>query len=170
MERSNGVSSHILINATTSSRWDRVDFAIIHLTEWFKAALQQRLSAVQQFVGDDSFYNLIYWDTPLGFYCNPKDKPFTETMIKPGEGWAFVHLDDNEEQAFAVPQYPLMTHQLVISKHCYANFKALSKYSNEEYLTEWFSISQALYDPGVESIVKVPEKLVSFPGTRFRCS
>lgn len=153
MERSNGVSSHILIKAATSSRWDRVDFAIIHLTEWFKTALQQRLSTVQQFVGDDAFYNLIYWDAPLGYYCNPKDQPFTETILKAGEGWAFVHLDDQEEQTFTVPQDPLITHQLIISKHGYANFKAFSKYSKEEYLTEWFSISEALYNPALELMV-----------------
>lgn len=144
MEQSKGVSSYMLINARTNSHWDTVDFAVIHLTEWFKNALRQRLSTVQQFVDDESFYNLIYWDAPLGYYCNPKNKLFTETIIQAGEGWAYIRLDDHEEQTFTVPQNALEAHQLIISKHGYASFKALSKYTNEEYLTEWFSIPQIL--------------------------
>lgn len=150
MERSNEVTSHILINAATNSHWDTVDFAIIHLTGLFKITLHQRLETVKKFVADESFYNLIYWEAPLGYYCNPKNKLSTERIIKAGEGWAFVHLDDHEEQTFTVPQNALKSHQLIISKHGYASFKAFSKYRNEEYLTEWFSISQVLYFPGSE--------------------
>ncbi len=149
MVRSNGVSSHMLINARTNSHWDRVDFAVIHLTESFKTALHHRLSTVQQFVADESFYNLIYWESPLGYYWHQKNKTFTKNIIGAGHGWAFIDLDDQEEQTFTVQQNALEAHQLIISKHGYASFNALSKFTNEEYLTEWFSIPKILYYSGV---------------------
>lgn len=144
MERSLETTEYIIVKALTTSQWDNVDFAIVHLTEEMLASLKQRLTNVQPFRNDNTFHNLAYWDSPVGYYCNPKDIPLTETILNKHEDWTFVKLDKDELETFPIPENPLEAHQLLISSHGYANFKAISKYTDEEYSTEWFSISDVL--------------------------
>lgn len=144
MERSINTTEYIIVKALTTSQWDNVDFAIVHLTEEMLANLTLRLKAVQPFRNDNTFYNLAYWDSPIGYYCNPKETPFTETILNKHEDWTFIKLDEDELETFSSPENPLEAHQLLISSHGYANFKAISKYTQEEYMTEWFSISDIL--------------------------
>jgi hypothetical protein len=142
MKRSIKPTAYILIKASTNIEWDPIDFAIIHLTALFKDTMRLRLANVIQFKGDDSFHNLTYWDSPSGYYCNSKNG--TAKILRQDEDWCFVSLDADDEQTFAVPENQLQAHQLMITKHGYANFKAYSKHTGEEYWTEWFSINQIL--------------------------
>lgn len=144
MERSINTSEYIIVKALTSSQWDKVDFAIVHLTKEMLASLKLRLTSVQPFRNDNTFHNLAFWDSPVGYYCNPKGTPFTETILNKHEDWTFIKLDKDELESFSIPENPLEAHQLMISGHGYANFKAISKYTDEEYMTEWFSISDIL--------------------------
>jgi len=133
----------MIIKASTNSDWDDADFAIIALTPSFKTLMYQRLSTVKLFEADESFHNLCYWDSPLGYYCNSKNNLYPETIILPGDDWAFIHLDTGEEQTFTKIKNPLEGHQLLISKQGFANFKAYSQNTCEDYFTECFSIEKA---------------------------
>ncbi|MBB5438552.1 hypothetical protein HDC92_002228 [Pedobacter sp. AK017] len=148
MEKSTKPSAHILIKAETNSHWDLVDFAIIAVTKQFLNTLHQRFMAIANFKADRSFHNLTYWDAPLGYYKNVDNELFTEALVNPAEDWAYVSLRSNELENFAVPDNQLEAHQLTITNHGYANFKAYSKYTNEEYWTESFSISKLLSNFG----------------------
>ncbi|RYF98319.1 MAG: hypothetical protein EOO07_38330, partial [Chitinophagaceae bacterium] len=111
MKRSTKPTAYILIKACTNSEWDPIDFAVIHLTELFKNNLRQRLADVEHFKEDGSFYNLTYWDSSSGFYCNSKKG--TAKILREDEDWSFVDLDAEEERGFTVPENQLEAHQLM---------------------------------------------------------
>lgn len=158
MKRSITPTPYILVRAASSGPWDTVDFAVIHLTESWKAALAQRLLALTSFAEDESFHNLTYWESPLGFYCHPTSRLYTEKLMHPQEEWTFVTLTANQEQRFPVPVDELEGHQLVITKHGFANFIAYNKRTGEQYWTEWFSIAQLI---GKHRIRNVKETEIS---------
>lgn len=144
MKRSISPTPHILIRASNSSRWNTVDFALIHLTETWKMLLAQRLLAVSRFAADESFHNLTYWESPLGFYSYPTSRLYTEKLMNPEEEWTYVTLTEDQEQRFPVPVNELEDHQLVITGHGYANFVAFNSRTSEQYWTDWFSISELI--------------------------
>lgn len=142
MKRSLIPTPYILIRATNSCRWDTVDFAVIHLTESWKDLLAQRLSALTRFAKDESFHNITYWESPLGFYRHPTNRLYTENLICPEEEWTYVTLSGSQEQKFLIPVDELKDHQLVITSHGYANFVAFNARTSEQCWTDWFSISE----------------------------
>lgn len=144
MEKSINPSNHILIRSFTTSDLDKVDFAIVELTESFREALSKNLTIIQLFASDSSFHNLSYWNSPLGYYCNSLNRLITEEIIPEGEDWTYIILDQGEEDAFGKPINQLEGHQVIITKNGYAYFKAFSKHTNDQYLTESFSINQVL--------------------------
>ena len=144
MERSNETTDYIIIRAETSSHLDKVDFAIVHITEEFTAHLQRCLSAVQLFQNDAIFHNMAYWYSPLGYFSNAKHQLFTELILNPDENWAFIKICLNELTQFSSPLNLMEGHQLIISSHGHANFKACCKNSLEEYWTDSFSIPEIL--------------------------
>jgi hypothetical protein len=130
MKRSINPTKHILINAHSTTDLCIDYFAIIHLQESFRTILQQRMYALELLRLDKTFYSFSYWDSSCQFYCD--------------QDWAFINLEAGEEQSLFFPKEDLEAHQLVIDKNGYANFKALSKYTNEVYMTETISIKELL--------------------------
>lgn len=148
MERSN----YIVIKASTNSHCDFVDFAIIDLTYQFAELLHQRLLVVEQFKTDLSFHNLTYWDGPLDYYRNTHKKLANKTILNANEDWSYIKLKKDELKVLSIQETPLEAHQLIITKHGFANYKAKSKYTNEEYWTESFSIPQILCKLSISSL------------------
>lgn len=144
MKRSIIPTNHILINAHSTIDLCIDYFAIIYLPESFRVILQQRLDTLDVFTSDKSFHNLSYWDSSCQFYCDQDTKLYTETVIPTGKDWAFIDLELGEEQYLVTPKEALEAHQLLIYKNGYANFKALSKYTNEVYMTETISLKELL--------------------------
>lgn len=144
MKRSIIPTNHILINAHSTIDLCIDYFAIIYLPESFRAILQQRLYTLELFTSDTSFHNLSYWDSYCQFYCDQETKLYTETVIPTGNDWAFIDLEPGEEQSLFAPKEALEAHQLLIYKNGYSNFKALSKYTTEVYMTETISIKELL--------------------------
>lgn len=144
MEKSVNPSNHILIKSWTTSDWDQVDFALVELSESFREVLAQRLATAQLFTSDNSFHNLSYWDSPVGYYCNSLNRLHSDDVIPEGEDWTYITLSPEEEEALPKPENQLEGHQMIVTKRGYAYFKALSKHSSEEYLTESFSINELL--------------------------
>ncbi|WEK21648.1 MAG: hypothetical protein P0Y49_10920 [Candidatus Pedobacter colombiensis] len=144
MKRSNRPTNQVIIKANTNSDWDCVDFAIIHLAASWRTLMSERLLTAQSFVKDTTFHNLNYWDVPSGYYLNTEKKLYTETILYPGKDWTFITLEPGEEESFAVPKNSLEAHQLCITPHLDANFKAFSTHTNEEYWTESFYIPHML--------------------------
>ena len=144
MKKSTTPTSYMLIKARNGGNVDAIDFALVRLTEAWKAVLAQRLLTMRAFDVDETFHSLSYWEAPMGFYSNPKDFYFTDEVMEADEDWAFVTLDAGEERTFPVPVAALEWHQFVVTNHGLANFMALSVSTHEEYWTEWFSIGELL--------------------------
>ncbi len=144
MKRSISPTKHILINAHSTIDLCIDYFAIIHLPESLRTVLQQRMHALELLRLEKSFYNLSYWDSSCQFFCDQETKLYVETIIPAGKDWAFINLETGEEKSLFIPKEDLEAHQLVIDKNGYANFKALSKYTNEVYMTETISIKELL--------------------------
>jgi hypothetical protein len=142
MKRSIIPTNHILINAHSIIDLCIDYFAIIYLPESFRAILQQHLDTLDILTSDTSFHNLSYWDSSCQFYCDQETKLYAETVIPTGKDWAFIDLEPGEVQSLLAPKEALEAHQLLIYKNGYANFKALSKYTNEVYMTETISIKE----------------------------
>jgi hypothetical protein len=144
MKRSIIPTNHILINTHSTIDLCIDYFAIIYLPKSFRVILQQRLETLDILTSDKSFHNLSYWDSSCQFYCDQESKLYTDKIIIPNDEWAFIDLEPGEEQSLFVPKEALEAHQFVITKNGYANFKALSKYTNEVYMTETISIKELL--------------------------
>jgi hypothetical protein len=144
MKRSIIPTNHILINAHSTIDLCIDYFGIIYLPESFRVILQQCLDTLDLFISDKSFHNLSYWDSSCQFYCDQETELYVDTVIPTGKDWAFIDLEPEEEQSLFVPKEALEAHQFVITKNGYANFKALSKYTNEVYMTETISIKELL--------------------------
>ena len=145
MNRSNDVTDYILIKAYTSSEWDTCEFAVVHITNEWKATMQKRLELIAAFKEDYSFYSHIYWDAPEGYYsqltAEDKDYSIIDELLDESEEWCFVTIGENELQSFSVPENKLDTHQLCITKYGLAFFKAYGKHTSEGFYTADFDIA-----------------------------
>lgn len=149
MKKSITPTSYLLIKACNGGNQASIDFALVHLTDSWKTALAARLRTVSVFDADESFHNLSYWESPMGYYANPIHCYFTEEIMDVDEDWIFVTLEANEEKTFPAAVEELEWHQFVITSHGLANFIAFSTRTNNEYWTEWFSISEVLGKMGI---------------------
>jgi hypothetical protein len=142
MKRSDQPTEYVFIKAYTNSEWDNCDFAIIHLSPQWCAEMSKRLTLLQPFIDDDSFFSHCYWDRPVGFYTNIMDDDITDHILNEGEEWVFVSFADNKPIAFPEPENALSTHELVLTKHGSAWFTALGKHTGEEFYTASFDAAE----------------------------
>jgi hypothetical protein len=141
MKRSDQPTAYIFIKADTQSEWDCCDFAIIKLTDQWRNEMRKRLTLLEPFKKDDSFYSHHYWDRPEGIYTsiiNDDGEDIIDIILTEGEDWAFVTLLENELDTFPVPESRLDSYQLVLTKHGTARFKAYGKHTGEEFWTDDF--------------------------------
>ena len=144
MKLSNKPTAFLLVKAYTNSEWDSCDFAIVQLSEEWKKEQAKRIAAVKPFVNDYNFQSLNYYDTAVDFYrTGEDDQPDLEKLLAEKE-WAFVELDENEQDNFTIPENPLDCYRLMVYKNGYAIYKAYGKHSGEEFWTEDFSLTQLI--------------------------
>lgn len=144
MKTTDKATAHILVKANTNSEWDNCEFAIVHLSEQWKKEQAQRLELVKPFAEDFNFQSLNYYDTAVDFYrTGEEDQPDIETMLA-GKEWVFVELNEEEQEAFAVPENRLDCYRLVVYRSGNALYKAYGKHTSEEFWTEEFSLHQLI--------------------------
>lgn len=142
MKSSKAPTAHILIKANTTSEWDEVTFAIIHLSADWKALVAERLAAISQFKADSNFCAHVYWDVPLGYYASAIPSNLLQKILRHYEDYIFVTLEPGEEKTLDKPINTLDAHQLFITRNGIAHYKAYSKHTGEEFRTEEFNLNK----------------------------
>lgn len=140
------LSKYIIIKATAFSDWDNCEFAILELTREWLDLLRTRHNLLPLFKDDSSFFHLSFWDAPVGFYSLPgeADRELLEEVTDSDNQWAFVELDEKELETFTEPESILDGHQMHVYADGSARFKAIGEYSNVEFSTDPFRITDFL--------------------------
>lgn len=142
MKISDKPTEHILIKARTDSEWDCCEFALIHLSEGWKRQQAKRLEAVKPFKNDYSFLSMKFYNTSVDFYQSGDDgNPDIEELLA-DKDWAFVEIDEDEQDELTPPESRLDCYTLEIYRDGNAIYKAYSKYTNDEFWTNEFSLQQ----------------------------
>ncbi len=134
MKLSQQPTNYILVKANCQSEWDNCDFAIIFGGEAWAEWLQQRLDATQKVQDYDDFLVLKFLDSRVGFYVSKEDE--VGTLLSEGQEWAFVELEEGEEDGFTTPENCLDSPFLSLYKNGYGRYAAYGKYTGEEFYTE----------------------------------
>jgi hypothetical protein len=142
MEKANTKTGYVLLKAFTNSEWDFCDFAIIEITDKWKQELQNKIDAVRLFKDDTTFFNLSFWESPLGFFKDADDMTPANEIIGEMEDWCFVNIGEEEIEKFSKPENRLDSRQLKIDKYCLVWFTARGKHTGEEFYTAAFDTSK----------------------------
>lgn len=142
MKLSDQPTEYILIKARTNSEWDCCEFALINLSEGWKRQQAKRLEAVKPFKDDYSFQSMRFYKTSVDFYQSGDDgNPDIEELLS-GKDWAFVEIDEDEQDKLTSPESSLDCYTLEIYREGNAKFKAYGKYTDEEFWTNKFPLQQ----------------------------
>lgn len=144
MKKATNITDYILIKADTNSDWDNCHFAIIHCTKDWRETLKQRLKAVQSIENEIGFTSLNFYDTSVDFYRTDEKGEIEIDQILDEKDWTFVELEENEQEAFLVPENRLNIYRLSLYQYGTAMFTAHGKHSGEEFWTTEFSVTDIL--------------------------
>ena len=144
MKTTSTITDYVLIKADTDSDWDYFHFALIHCTEEWRGRMKQRLNTLQSVESEYTFVSLNYYDTSVDFYrTGDNEQPGIRTLL--GEkDWAFVELEENEQETFLVPENRLDTYRLSLYRYGTAIYTAHGKHSGDEFYTSEFHVSAIL--------------------------
>nr|WP_068892243.1 hypothetical protein [Pedobacter panaciterrae] len=144
MKRSRKPTQHIIIKAYTKSKWDNVEFVIIHLSpEWIELT-NRRLAAIREFKENAHLNYHSYWDAPVGYYSSPEGQDLLKKVLPKYEEWAFITLDPEEENTLPVPENVLDAYQFMITKDGIAHYKAYGKHTAEAFWTVEFNLYRVI--------------------------
>lgn len=144
MKTTSNNTEHILLKSDTNSDWDNCHFALIHCTKDWRERMEQRLNSLQSVESEYGFVSLNYYDTSVDFY-RADEKMQTEIDQLLGEkDWAFVELDENEQDTFLVPENRLNYYRLSLYQYGTAIYTAHGKHSGDEFYTTEFPIKTIL--------------------------
>lgn len=138
MKISQQPTNTILVRAHCQSEWDNCDYALISCGEVWREDMQKRLEAANQFNDyDNSLIAFKYSDYSAGFYVSSEEdivKLLSETG--PDSEWAFVELEEKEEDSLTTPENRLDCHMLNLYKDGAGAYIAYGKHTGEEFYTE----------------------------------
>ncbi|TKC08541.1 hypothetical protein [Pedobacter frigoris] len=144
MKRSKVPTPYILIKASTTSKWDEVTFAIIHLTTDWISRMAERVAAVSQFKANKEFFCQVYWDAPLGYYTGTLPGSLLDKILRRHEDYIYITLEAVEESTLPRPVNKLDVHQLFVTKNGIAHYRGYNRYTGEEFRTEEFNLSKLI--------------------------
>lgn len=151
MKLSDKPTAYILIKANTNSEWDNCEFAIVHLSEEWKKEQAKRLEWVKPLQGNAHFCSMNFYDTAADFYrIGENEQPDIETMLA-GKEWVFVELDEEEQEAFTVPENRMDCYRLVLRANGTAYYTAYGKHTSEEFWTEEFDLNMLCFPDAEEN-------------------
>ena len=137
MKISQQPTNTILVRAYCQSEWDNCDFAIIACGEGWREQIQKRLEAARQFNDDDDLISFRYSDCDAEFYVSTdEDIDGLLSEAEHGGKWAFVELEEGEEDGFRTPESRLDCQMLNLRKDGTGTYVAYGKHTGEEYYTE----------------------------------
>jgi len=132
-------TEHLLIKAKTTSQWDSCDFAIVEVSKVWQSLIRSRLKMLEGFTNDESFFSLVYWDEPLGYFVHrPEEEDELRTFLNNDDelDCVFVSFEEDDRDKFMIPQNRLDAHQLLITGKGQIVYRAYGKYSGEEFFTQ----------------------------------
>lgn len=134
MKLSQQPTDYILVKATCQSEWDNCDFAIIYGGKAWLKWLQARLDAAQKVQDFNDFRSLKFFDDSIGFYVSDDDE--VDALLEEWQEWAFVELEDGEEDGFTIPESRLDCYSLSLFHNGLGQYVAYGKHTGEEYYTQ----------------------------------
>lgn len=156
MKTTSNITDYVLVKADTNSDWDNCHFALIHCTKEWREQMQQRLKSLQSVESGYGFVSLNYYDTSVDFYRTDEKGQVEIDLILGEKDWAFVELEENEQESLLVPENRLDSYRLSVYQYGTAIYTAHGKHSGEEFYTSEFSISQILnYNQETINIVRL---------------
>jgi len=144
MKRSNQPTAYLLVKANTNSYWDSCDYAIVHITQQWKEQLQERIKFLSPLQGDYDFQSMRYYDCSADFYRIGEDGQSVAKQLPKGRSWAFVELDENEQEAFIPPENHLDSYAIVLCADGTGYYSAYGKHTGEEFWTEKILFTQII--------------------------
>lgn len=132
MKISQEPTGHILVRAGTTSNSDRCDFALIPCGDGWGKDIVNRLVAAESFESPGGFISFRYRDNTPDFYVSRNAEA---DLLPEGTDWAFVTLEDGEEESFTVPESRLETASLILycgETGCYQTY---GKHNGESFYT-----------------------------------
>jgi hypothetical protein len=144
MKISEKPTDYILVTARCNSEWDSCDFAIISGGKSWARWLQTRLEAAQAVQNHDDFFCLKFFDTSVEFYISNEE--MEENMFEEIEGksWAFVELENEEEETFSKPENRLDCYTISLFSNGFGKYIAYGKHTGEEFYTERIPFTEIL--------------------------
>lgn len=136
MKLSEKPTDYILVTARTNSEWDNCDFAIIYGGKTWNEWLQVRLKAAQEMEKHNDFCFLKFFDTSIQFFNSEEE--FDDKILEKlqEKSWAFVDLENGEDEEFSIPENRLEAHVISLSSNGYGKYIAYGKHTGEEFYTE----------------------------------
>lgn len=122
----------------------RVPICPYSLRKRLERANETTPKTVQPFAEDYNFCSLNFYDTSVDFYrTDSEGQPDLETILQEKD-WAFVEMENGEQETFLVPENRLDTYRLRLYRNGTAIYSAYGKNTGEEFYTEEFSITEIL--------------------------
>ncbi len=144
MKTATYITDYVLLKADTNSDFDTCHFAVIHCTKEWRERMQQRLNALQTVESEMGFVSLKFYDTSVDFYrIDENEQPDIQALLG-GKDWAFVELEENEQDTFLVPESRLDCYRLSLYQYGTAIYTAYGKHSGDEFFTTEFSVPDIL--------------------------
>ncbi|NRF40702.1 hypothetical protein [Pedobacter foliorum] len=144
MKKSRKPTNHVMIKAYTRSKFNNVQFAILHISENWAELINEHLEAIRDFKQDFYVRSHVFWCTPLKFCENPVGERLPEKILPRLEDWAFITLGPEEEKTLPELESDVGYHELIITKHGIAHYKAHGGHLGEVFLTEEFNLYKLL--------------------------
>lgn len=113
MKISTKPTEYILVRADCQSEWGSCDRALISCDADWKKELRKKLEAIDAFDAPSSFISFKFQDAAIEFYSSKDDE--IETLIDKKD-WAFVTLEEREEDSLDKPESCLETGALILYK------------------------------------------------------
>lgn len=142
MKRSKLPTEYIAIKADTKSDWDQCNLAILNITpEWLKI-IDDRIKLLDAVKKDLSFYSMVYWDAPDGYFVLPKQE--LEEIFEQRNSWEYITLKDGELDVLSIPESQLDTDMMFMNVAGQVHFMCYGKHTGEEYSTECIDMKAVL--------------------------
>lgn len=133
-------TNRILLKAGTVSEWDCCDFAIIDCSGW-KERIGRWLRAAASFEAPEELISFRFYDNCVDYYTSQEEEA---EILPKGQEWAFIQLEEGEEDSFSRPETRLEAAYLVLYPNGGGFYKAYGKYTNEEFYTQEIPMKQIL--------------------------
>ena len=125
-------TKRILVKANCQSEWDCCNFALITCDDYWKKEFKKKMDAIAPFNAPEGFLSFRFLDYSVEFYQSKEDEA---EILPEGKDWAFISLEEGEEDSFSKPENQLDPGVMILYKDGSGFYQTHGKYSGEEFYT-----------------------------------